>query len=67
MASAEHVLVIVHRTEDIAKSLGGDARKSQAHEEGIFDSDDIVRTTPLRPAAAQEASKEPAAAARCGG
>ncbi len=67
--SAEgHTLVIVHRTEDIAKNLGGDTRKAlrkalgaleedptqletllKLTEKVIFDSDDVVRTTPLHP------------------
>jgi hypothetical protein len=61
------VLVIVHRTEEIAKNIGGDTRKAlrqalgaleedptqletllKLTEKVIFDSDDVVRTTPLR-------------------
>lgn len=64
-----HMLVVVHRTEEIAKNLGGDTRKAlrqalgaleedpmqleallRLTEKVIFDSDDIVRTTPLHPA-----------------
>jgi hypothetical protein len=63
----EHTIVIIHRTEDIAKNLGGDTRKAlrqalgaleedptqleallKLTEKVIFDSDDVVRTTPLR-------------------
>src|SRR5690606_69739 len=63
-----HTLVVIHRTEDIAKNLGGDTRKAlrqalgaleedptqleallKLTEKVIFDSDDVVRTTPLRP------------------
>lgn len=62
-----HMLVVIHRTEDIAKNLGGDTRKALRHalgaleedptqldvllkltEKVIFDSGDVVRTTPLR-------------------
>ncbi|MGK3982513.1 hypothetical protein WME99_05720 [Sorangium sp. So ce136] len=61
------MLVIVHRTEEIAKNLGGDTRKAlrqalgaleedpgqletllKLTEKVIFDSDDVVRTTPLQ-------------------
>lgn len=82
----EHTLVVVHRTEDIAKNLGGDTRKAlrqalgaleedptqlesllKLTEKVIFDSDDVVRTTPLRsttgPAADQEAAPAPASLA----
>ena len=81
-----HTLVVVHRTEDIAKNLGGDTRKAlrqalgaleedptqleallKLTEKVIFDSDDVVRTTPLRPAtgagADQEAGQAPASLA----
>jgi hypothetical protein len=77
----QHVLVIVHRTEDIAKNLGGDTRKALRHalgaleedptqleallkltEKVIFDSDDVVRTTPLRPAAATSEEQDGAPA-----
>lgn len=63
-----HTLVLVHRTEDIAKNLGSDTRKAlrkalgaleedptqleallKLTEKVIFDSDDVVRTTPMRP------------------
>jgi hypothetical protein len=72
-----HLLVLVHRTEDIAKNIGGDTRKAlrqalgaleedprqletllKLTEKVIFDSDDIVRTTPLRPTSASTESKE---------
>lgn len=61
------LLVIVHRTQDVAKNLGGDTRKAlrqalgaleedpsqletllRLTEKVIFDSDEVVRTTPLR-------------------
>ncbi len=81
-----HTLVVVHRTEDIAKNLGGDTRKAlrqalgaleedptqleallKLTEKVIFDSDDVVRTTPLRPTtgpgAEHEASPAPASLA----
>ncbi|HWA72805.1 MAG TPA: phospholipase D family protein [Polyangiaceae bacterium] len=64
----EHLLVVIHRTEDVARNLGGDTRKAlrqalgaleedptqldallKLTEKVIFDSDDVVRTTPLRP------------------
>lgn len=70
-------LVVVHRTEDIARNLGGDTRKAlrqalgaleedptqleallRLTEKVIFDSDDVVRTTPLRPTAASGAEQE---------
>ena len=75
----EHTLVVVHRTEDIAKNLGGDTRKAlrqalgtleedptqleaplKLTEKVIFDSDDVVRTTPLRPATGPGADEEAA-------
>lgn len=68
-----HTLVVVHRTEDIAKNLGGDTRKAlrqalgaleedptqleallKLTEKVIFDSDDVVRTTPLPPTIASD-------------
>lgn len=71
----------MHRTEHIAKNLGGDTRKAlrqalgaleedptqleallKLTEKVIFDSDDVVRTTPLRPAGAAGADQEVAAA-----
>jgi hypothetical protein len=78
-----HTFVVVHRTEDIAKNLGGDTRKAlrqalgaleedptqleallKLTEKVIFDSDDVVRTTPLRPTMGpggeQEAGHAPA-------
>jgi len=81
-----HTLVVVHRTEDIAKNLGGDTRKAlrqalgaleedptqleallKLTEKVIFDSDDVVRTTPLRPTTGpggeQEAGQAPASLA----
>lgn len=81
-----HTLVVVHRTEDIAKNLGGDTRKAlrqalgaleedptqleallKLTEKVIFDSDDVVRTTPLRsttgPGADEEAGQAPASLA----
>jgi hypothetical protein len=77
----EHTLVVVHRTEDIARNLGGDTRKAlrqalgaleedptqldallKLTEKVIFDSDDVVRTTPLRPAAAPGGDQEAAPA-----
>jgi len=80
ISADEHVLVLVHRSEDIARNIGGDTRKAlrqalgaleedpsqletllKLTEKVIFDSDDIVRTTPLRPAIAPDTSKEPAA------
>ncbi|HYH96729.1 hypothetical protein [Hyalangium sp.] len=80
-AAKEHTLVIIHRTEDIAKNLGGDTRKAlrqalgaleedptqleallKLTEKVIFDSDDVVRTTPLRPGGAAGADQEAAAA-----
>lgn len=79
--SKEHTLVVVHRTEDIAKNLGGDTRKAlrqalgaleedptqleallKLTEKVIFDSDDVVRTTPLRPGGAAGADHDTAAA-----
>lgn len=64
---APAVLIIVHRSEDVAKNLGGDTRKAlrqalgaldedpsqleallKLAEKVIFDTDDVVRTTPLR-------------------
>jgi hypothetical protein len=80
--SPEHLIVIVHRAEDIAKNLGGDMRKAlrqalgaleedprqletllKLTEKVIFDSDDIVRTTPLRATPTPERSQDPGAAA----
>lgn len=81
-----HTLVVVHRTEDIAKTLGGDTRKAlqqalgaleedsaqleallKLTEKVIFDSDDVVRTMPLRsttgPGGEQEAGQAPASLA----
>lgn len=76
-AEGVHLLVLVHRTEDIAKNIGGDTRKAlrqalgaldedpsqletllKLTEKVIFDSDDIVRTTPLRPTSAPTEPKE---------
>jgi hypothetical protein len=75
-AAGEHVLVLVHRTEDIAKNIGGDTRKAlrqalgaleedpsqleallKLTEKVIFDSDDVVRTTPLRPTSGSAEAK----------
>ena len=72
-----HMLVVIHRTEDIAKNLGGDTRKALRHalgaleedptqldallkltEKVIFDSGDVVRTTPLRAADSSDAGHE---------
>lgn len=72
-----HTLVVVHRTEDIAKNLGGDTRKAlrqalgaleedptqleallKVTEKVIFDSDDVVRTTPLRPTTQPEVTDQ---------
>ncbi|MFO0572399.1 MAG: hypothetical protein U1A78_00230 [Polyangia bacterium] len=80
-AAKEHTLVVVHRTEDIAKNLGGDTRKAlrqalgaleedptqleallKLTEKVIFDSDDVVRTTPLHPGGAAGADEDAAAA-----
>lgn len=36
---SEHVLVVVHRTEDIAKNLGGDTRKALRHVLGALEED----------------------------
>lgn len=77
----EHTLVVVHRTEDIARNLGGDTRKAlrqalgaleedptqldallKLTEKVIFDSDDVVRTTPLRPATAPGGNQQAAPA-----
>lgn len=77
----EHTLVVVHRTEDIAKNLSGDTRKAlrqalgtleedptqleallKLTEKVIFDSDDVVRTTPLRPTTGPGADEEAAPA-----
>jgi hypothetical protein len=77
----EHTLVVIHRTEDIAKNLGGDTRKAlrqalgaleedptqleallKLTEKVIFDFDDVVRITPLRPAGAAGSDQETAAA-----
>jgi len=77
----EHTLVVIHRTEDIAKNLGGDLRKAlrqalgaleedptqldallKLTEKVIFDSDDVVRTTPLRPSSAAGVDQDAAAA-----
>lgn len=76
-----HTLIVVHRTEEIAKNLGGDTRKAlrqalgaleedptqldallKLTEKVIFDSDDVVRTTPLRPATAPGGDEEAAPA-----
>ncbi len=76
-----HTLVVVHRTEDVAKNLGGDTRKAlrqalgaleedptqleallKLTEKVIFDSDDVVRTMPLRPATAPGTDEEAAPA-----
>lgn len=85
-SAKEHTLVIVHRTEDIAKNIGGDTRKAlrqalgaleedptqldallKLTEKVIFDSDDVVRTTPLRSPPTsrdeQEAASAPASLA----
>lgn len=72
-----HMLVVIHRTEDIAKNLGGDTRKALRHalgaleedptqldallkltEKVIFDSGDVVRTTPLRTADSADAGHD---------
>lgn len=77
----EHTLVVIHRTEDIAKNLGGDTRKAlrqalgaleedptqleallKLTEKVIFDSDDVVRTTPPRPTTGSGADQEAAPA-----
>ncbi len=66
-AEVPPLLVVIHRTEDVAKNLGGDTRKAlrqalgaleedpsqletllKLTEKVIFDSDDVVRMTPLR-------------------
>ena len=66
-AEVPPLLVVIHRTEDVAKNLGGDTRKAlrqalgaleedpsqletllKLTEKVILDSDDVVRTTPLR-------------------
>lgn len=79
--SRAHVFVAIHRTEDIARNLGGDTRKAlrqalgtleedptqleallKLTEKVIFDSDDIVRTTPLRTGGAAGANETPTAA-----
>lgn len=73
----EHMQIVIHRTEDIAKHLGGDTRKAlrqalgaleedpsqletllKLTEKVIFDSDDLIRTTPLRHAAAGDSDVE---------
>jgi hypothetical protein len=80
-SAKEHTLVVIHRTEDIAKNLGGDTRKAlrqalgaleedptqldallKLTEKVIFDSDDVVRTTPLHPVGAAGADQEATAA-----
>jgi hypothetical protein len=80
-AARKHTLVVIHRTEDIAKNLGGDTRKAlrqalgaleddptqleallKLTEKVIFDSDEVVRTTQLRPGGAAGAEKDAAAA-----
>ena len=72
------LIVLVHRTEDIAKNMGGDTRKAlrqalgvleddpsqletllKLTEKVIFDADDIVRTTPLRPTSPSTESQVP--------
>lgn len=72
------LLVIVHRTEDIARNIGGDVRKAlrqalgaleedpgqidtvlKLAEKVIFDSEDVVRTIPLRTADTQERPGQP--------
>ena len=77
----EHTLVVIHRTEDIAKNLGGDTRKAlrqalgaleedptqldallKLTEKVIFDSDDVVRTTPPRTGGASGVDQGPSAA-----
>lgn len=81
--AGEQFVVLVHRTEDIAKNIGGDTHKAlrqaigaleedpsqietllKLTEKVIFDSDDIVRTTPLHPASgpAQAAKNAPSTA-----
>ncbi len=85
-SAKQHTIVVIHRTEDIAKNLGGDTRKAlrqalgaleedptqleallKLTEKVIFDSDDVVRTTPLRPSATpgsdQQAAPAPASLA----
>jgi hypothetical protein len=71
------VLVVVHRTEDIAKNIGSDNRKAlrqalgaleedpsqletllKLTEKVIFDSEDVVRTTPLRASVGVDTSHE---------
>ncbi len=76
----QHTILVVHRTEDIARNLGGDTRKAlrqalgaleddpaelqtllKLAEKVIFDSDDVVRITPLRTTDATGADQEAAA------
>jgi hypothetical protein len=78
-STQEYTVVVVHRTEAIAKNLGGDTRKAlrqalgaleedptqldallKLTEKVIFDSDDVVRTTQLRPMAGSGADQEAA-------
>jgi hypothetical protein len=77
----DELLVIVHRTEEIAKNLGGDTRKAlrqalgaleedpaqletllKLTEKVIFESEDVVRTAPLRAAGGVTAPTEPSSA-----
>lgn len=80
VTTPEHqLLVIVHRTDDVAKNLGGDTRKAlrqalgaleedpgqldtllKLTEKVIFDSEDVVRPTPMRPVGAPGLPKEDA-------
>lgn len=82
VAGDSPVLVIVHRSEDISKNLGGDTRKAlrqalgaldedpsqleallKLTEKVIFDTDDVVRTTPLRAVSAPPPPNAPSSPA----
>jgi hypothetical protein len=75
--SGEHLVVLVHRPEEIPANLGGDTRKAlrqalgalgedpsqletllKLTEKVIFDSDDVVRVTPLCASVTDEAPSE---------
>lgn len=80
-SGSAHTLVVIHRTESIAKNLGGDTRNALRHalgaleedptqldtllkltEKVIFDSGDVIRTTPLRSTDSVDADIEELAA-----
>lgn len=76
-----HTVIVIHRTEEVGKNLGGDTRKAlrqaigaleedptqleallKLTEKVIFDCDDVVRTTPLRPTIEARADQDVAQA-----